>query len=198
VPAVEAREGEVVLGRDARRVEGRVVRVAQRDVGQALVRGDEAVADDLDLGLVWDGLEVGVQDRALRVEGLAVAIAGGGRVEEVREAELGGGGDVGLVLEDEDLVGEEGIADGLEGGILDVRLVVWAARLTRRLPIPGVLHSISAVRQGLPVRRSMSTPDTTAPKSTAEPAGWAMGAMAIWARETVISREGVGMKLKIG
>jgi hypothetical protein len=25
-----------------------------------------------------------------------------------------------------------------------------------------------------------------------------MGAMAIWARETVISREGVGMKLKIG
>jgi hypothetical protein len=30
----------------------------------------------LDLGLVRDGLEVGVQDGALHVEGLAVAVAG--------------------------------------------------------------------------------------------------------------------------
>jgi hypothetical protein len=43
-------------------VEGCVVRVAQRDVGQALVFGDEAVANDLNLRLVWDCFEVRVQD----------------------------------------------------------------------------------------------------------------------------------------
>jgi len=100
VPAVEAREGQVVLGRDARGVERCVVRVAERDVGQALVFGNEAVADDLDLRLVRDCLEVGVQDGAFGVQGLAMAVTSCCWVEEVCEVELGGRRDVALVLEE--------------------------------------------------------------------------------------------------
>lgn len=119
VPAVEAGVGEVVGGGDGGGVEGAVVRVAEGDVGEARVGGDVAVADDLDLGLVGDGLEVRVEDGAGfgGEGGGAVAVGGGEGVEAVGEFVLGAGGDVGLVLEDEDLVLEEGGADDGEVGV---------------------------------------------------------------------------------
>lgn len=64
-----------------------------------------------------DGLEVGVEDAALGVEGLAVAVGGGGGVEALGEFELGLWRDVGLVLEDDHLVGEEGGADHVKVGV---------------------------------------------------------------------------------
>lgn len=100
-------------------MEGAVVGVAEGDVGEAAVGGDVAVADDLDLGLVGDGLEVRVEDGAGfgGEGGGAVAVGGGEGVEAVGEFVLGARGDVGLVLEDEDLVLEEGGADDGEVGI---------------------------------------------------------------------------------
>ena len=119
VPAVEARVGEVVGGGDGGGVEGAVVGVAEGDVFQAFVGGDVAVADDLDLGLVGDGLEVGVQDAAgLGGEGGGpVAVRGRQGVEAVGELVLGARRQVGLVLKDEDLVLEEGGADDGKVGI---------------------------------------------------------------------------------
>lgn len=91
VPAVEARVGEVVVGGNGVFVEVPVVRVRELDVGEAFVFGHEAVAEDLDFGLVRDGFQVGVQDAAFGVEGLAVAVAGGGGVEAVGQFVLGFG-----------------------------------------------------------------------------------------------------------
>lgn len=119
MPAIEPRVAEVIFVRDARGVEGTVVRVAQADVREALVVAlDEAVADDLDLGLVGDGLEVWVEDGALGIEGLAVAVGAlGERVEALREFVLGAGRDVVLRGDDDDLVGEDGGAKDGEVGI---------------------------------------------------------------------------------
>ena len=89
VPAVEARVGEVVFRGDGVLVEFLVVRVHELDVGEALVRGDEAVADDLDFGLVGDGLQIRVQDAAFGVEGLAVAVADGGGIKAMGQFVLG-------------------------------------------------------------------------------------------------------------
>ena len=89
VPAVEARVGEVVLGGDGVFVEFPVVGVHELDVGEAFVLGHEAVADDLHFGLVRDGFQVRVQDAAFGVEGLTVAVAGGGGVEAVGQFVLG-------------------------------------------------------------------------------------------------------------
>lgn len=101
-------------------MEGAVVRVAELDVGQAFVGGDEAVADYLDLRLVGDGLEVRVEDGFGPDGGgglvVAVPVEGSGkRVEALGELVLRARGDVGLVLDDEDLVGEEGGAEDVEG-----------------------------------------------------------------------------------
>lgn len=120
MPAIEAGVGEVQLGGDDGGVEGAVVGVPQLNVLQALVRLDEAVADDLDLGLVGDGLEVRVEDGALGVDDLAVAVRGGEGVEAVGEVELGLGGRVGLVLEDKDLMLEESGANEVKVGIEEV------------------------------------------------------------------------------
>lgn len=83
VPAVEACVGEVVLGGNGVLVEFLVVGVHEGDVGETFILGDVTVADDLNFGLVGDGFEVWVQDAALGVESLAVAIAGGGGVKAV-------------------------------------------------------------------------------------------------------------------
>ena len=89
VPAVEARVGEIVLGGNGVLVEFLVVGVHEGDVGKAFVLGDVAVADDLDFRLVGDGFEVWMQDAALGVESLAVAVAGGGGVKAVGQFVLG-------------------------------------------------------------------------------------------------------------
>ena len=145
MPAVEAGVGEVVLSGNGVLVELLVVRVDEGEVGEAFVFGDEAVADDLDFGLVGDGLEVWVQDAAFGVEGLAVAVADGGGIEAVREVVLGFGGAGGLVFEDDDVLFVEGVAD--EGEVIvcgaSVSTVLSKCRrpgyLLRRLPFHGVL-----------------------------------------------------------
>lgn len=101
MPPVEPGVVQVILIRDGGLMKGPVVRVAEPDVLETLVLGHEAVADDLNLRLVGDRLEVRVQDGALGIEGLAVAVGAlGGRVEALGELVLGLGGGVGLVLDD--------------------------------------------------------------------------------------------------
>lgn len=117
VPAVEVGVVAIIVRRDGVLVEGLVVRVAEGEVAQAFVFGDEAVADDLDLGLVRHGFEIRVQDAAFGVEGFAVAVAVGARVEALGELELGFGREAGLVFEYEHLVLVEGGSDQVEVGI---------------------------------------------------------------------------------
>lgn len=118
-------------------MEGAVVRVAELDVGEALVGRHEAVANYLDLGLVGDGFEVGVEDGFAGDRGLvavvAVAVKGGGeRVKALGELVLGARGDVRLGLDDEDLVGEEGGAEDGEIGICFCEDDKVSAKLEKR------------------------------------------------------------------
>lgn len=62
VPPIEPCVVMVVFIADLSLVEGFVMGVLELDVGEAVVRGDKAVTDDLDLGLGGDGLEIRVQD----------------------------------------------------------------------------------------------------------------------------------------
>lgn len=111
VPSVEPRVCEVVGFGDGGGVEGFVVGVAEGDVLKAFVGRHKAVADDLDLGLVGDCFEVGVEDGAFGVYCFAMTIRGCEGIEAVGELVLGAWGDVGLGFEDYDLVGEEGVTD---------------------------------------------------------------------------------------
>ena len=117
VPAVEAGVVKILLVGDDRGVESTVVGVAKLDVLEALILGDEAVANDLDLRLVRDGLQVGVQNGLLGIECLAVAVRVAGRIKALGELELLLRRDVTLVGEDEDLVLEQGVADGVKVGV---------------------------------------------------------------------------------
>lgn len=74
MPSVESGKVQVVLFRDDRGVEGLVVRVSQLDILQPFVVLDEAVSNHLNLWLVWDRLEVGMQDGSFCVERLSVAV----------------------------------------------------------------------------------------------------------------------------
>jgi len=127
MPAVEAGEVKVVFGRNDRLVEGLVVRVLELNVLQALVLWHEAIANDLHLWLVWDRLQVWVQDAALSIEGLAVAVACGFGIKALGKLELGLGRDMSLVLEDDYLMSEESISDHIELGIIEV--TVWTGIL---------------------------------------------------------------------
>jgi hypothetical protein len=61
VPAVETREVQIITIGDLGGMKGAVVRMAQLNVLEPFVLRDEAVADDLDLRLVRNGLEVRMQ-----------------------------------------------------------------------------------------------------------------------------------------
>jgi hypothetical protein len=117
VPPVETCEIKVVFLGDDGLVECCMVRVLELDVLKTFIRLDESITDDLDLRLVGDCLQVWVQDAALCVQGLAVAVTGGNRIEALSELELGLGRDVALVLEDYDLVAEERVFNDFEVGI---------------------------------------------------------------------------------
>lgn len=136
VPSVEPRVCEVVGFGDGGGVEGFVVGVAEGDVLKAFVGRHKAVADDLDLGLVGDCFEVGVEDGAFGVYCFAMTIRGCEGVEAVGELVLGAWGDVGLGFEDYDLVGEEGVTDegkvgvwvgDVSGGCSGVSLMIGVA-----------------------------------------------------------------------
>lgn len=106
--------GEVIGFWDYGLVECLVVWVLELDVFEAFVRLDEAVANDLDLWLMWNGLEVRMEDAFLSIQSLSVTIRCGLWVEFVRQSELGLGRYMRLVLEDNYLVSEESISDNFE------------------------------------------------------------------------------------
>lgn len=81
MPSIEPSEVEILLRWNGRLVEDLVMGVLQCDVLQTLVLIVEPVSNGLHLWLVRDRLEIGVEDGALCVESLAVAVAVGGRVE---------------------------------------------------------------------------------------------------------------------
>lgn len=114
VPAVEAGVGEIVGVGDGVLVKGSVMGMLEFEVFEAFIGRDEAVADDLDFGLVGHGLEVWMENALFAVDGLAVAVALGLRVEAVRQFSLGFGRAVSLVLKDNDLMLIERIVDNRE------------------------------------------------------------------------------------
>jgi hypothetical protein len=89
VPAIKTREIEIISLGDTGLVEGLVVRVLQRDVFESFIALDESISNHLNLRLVWDRLKIRVQDGAFGVDGFAVPVGLGGRVEAVCEIELG-------------------------------------------------------------------------------------------------------------
>ena len=119
MPAIEAGVVAIKIFWNRRGVECLVVRMAELDIVQTLMLGDEAVANDLNLGLVRDRLKVRVQNAALGVEGLAVAVRGGGRVEATGQLELCLWRQALLVLEDNNLVRVECLLDDCKVGIYD-------------------------------------------------------------------------------
>ena len=89
----------------------------QGDIGQAFKRRDEAIADDLDLRLVRDRLQIWVEYGSLTVDRLAVSVGGCRGIEALCDMELRLWSYVRLVLEDQDLMMEQGIADDVKVGI---------------------------------------------------------------------------------
>jgi len=81
-----------------------VVRVLELDILKAFIGGNETIADDLNLRLVRDGLEIWVENATLCVEGLAMTVACSFGIEALGKLELSLWGDVALVFEDYDLV----------------------------------------------------------------------------------------------
>ena len=74
-----------------------------------------------------DGLQVRVKDGSLRVQGLAVTVGGGGfRVEALGNLVLDFGREVGMVLEDYDLVLVQSLLDDIKVGIYRA---TWSASL---------------------------------------------------------------------
>lgn len=74
MPSIKSSVVQIVLRWDDSRMEGAVMWMAQSDVLEALIILHKAVADNLNLWLVRYGFQVRMQDRAFRVERLAVAI----------------------------------------------------------------------------------------------------------------------------
>lgn len=147
VPAVEASSVTIIVPADGVVMEGLVVRVLQGDVLQALKFLDGTIANDLDLGLVGNGLEVWVQDRLLCVQSLAVAIADGRWVEQAGKLELCLRGKLLLSLEEHNVVlveclsddGEVYVTDALEIGSSDLCAEIELCACRRRDLVDGDL-----------------------------------------------------------
>ena len=117
MPPVVAGEVQVVLVRNGGGVECAVVRMSELDVLQSLILRHKTIANDLDLRLVRNGLQVRVQDATLGIESLSMAIGVGLGIEALSELELRLGRDMSLVLEDKNLIVEESITDHIKVGI---------------------------------------------------------------------------------
>jgi len=117
MPPVETCEVEIILCRNDRLVESLVVWMLELDVLQSFVLWHEAVADDLHLWLVRNGLEIWVQDAPLRIECLAMAVARSFGIEALGEFELSLWRYMSLVLKYHDLVAEERVTDHIEFSI---------------------------------------------------------------------------------
>jgi len=115
MPPVEPGIIQVILIGDGCLVESTVVRMAQLNIFQAFVGGNETIPDDLDLGLVRDGLQIRVENRTLGIKGLAMAVRALGLwVEALRNFILGLGRNVALVPQDEHLMCEQGITENIK------------------------------------------------------------------------------------
>lgn len=114
MPPVEAREFQVILGRNGSCVEGAVVRVPELHVSEALIFSYEAVADHLHLRLVRNGSQVWMQNAAASVQCLAVPVPACPWIEALGKLELGFGRNVPLAFENEDLVPVQSIVDYFE------------------------------------------------------------------------------------
>lgn len=62
MPSVEPGEVQILLIRDSGGVECAMVRMAELNVLQSFILLNETISNDLHLGLVRDGLEIGVED----------------------------------------------------------------------------------------------------------------------------------------
>lgn len=105
MPSVEAGEVEIFLFRNDILVESLVVRVLQSKVLQALVFLVLSIANDLNLGLMRNGLQIWMKHGTLCIQGFAVAISGGLWVELLGKQILCLWSQSVLVLENNDLVG---------------------------------------------------------------------------------------------
>jgi hypothetical protein len=117
VPAIVARKIKIVLVWNLGLVESAVMWMAETDVLEAFIALDETVANDLDLRLVRNGLQVRVQNGTLGVQSLPMAVRGSGGIKAVGEMELGLGSDMALVGKVENLVLEQGLSDDIKVGI---------------------------------------------------------------------------------
>jgi hypothetical protein len=109
--------------------------MSQLDVLQTLVVLDEAIANDLDLGLMRDRLEVWVENGSLGVQRLAVTIrARSFGIKSLGDLILSLGREVALVLEDKDLVGEQGLTDDVKVGICTMLVPVFVVLRVDALP----------------------------------------------------------------
>ena len=100
VPSEEAREVGVFGLGDGVFVEFSMMRVHELDVVQAFVFREEAMAEDLDLGLMRDGFQIRVEHTAFCVESFAVAVGARIRIKSSGYLELGFGRESSLVLDD--------------------------------------------------------------------------------------------------
>lgn len=102
MPAIEARMSQIVFFRDRVLVKRLMVRVLELNVFESLILRNKAVADDLDLRLMRDRLEVRVQDTFFGVERLAVTVAACCRVKSLRQLILSLGRAISLIFENDD------------------------------------------------------------------------------------------------
>ena len=105
-------------------VEFFVVRVHEFDVLQSFVFGYEAVADDLDLGLMRYSLEIWMKDAAFCVEGFSVTIALSRGVESVSQFILSSRRTVCLVFEHDYMVSVQSLADEGEFVVCNKRISI--------------------------------------------------------------------------
>lgn len=114
VPAVEAGVVSVILGRDDILVEGLVMRMFESDVFEALEFGDRPVTDHLNLGLMGDRLQVWMKDRAFGVDRFAVAIGLCFGIEELGELILRPWRKILLILEEDNLILVQSLANNIK------------------------------------------------------------------------------------
>jgi hypothetical protein len=78
-----------------------MMRMAQLDVLEPFILGYFAVTDDLNLGLMWDSLQVRMKNGLLRRrDGVAMSVRSGTGIEAIGKDILGARGEVGLGFED--------------------------------------------------------------------------------------------------
>lgn len=137
-------------------MKGPVLRVLELDVVQTFKGFDKAVANDLDLRLAWDGLEITMQDAPGVQLARAMTISSRRGIEASRELVLGLWRQTLLIPYDDYLVVIQRVSEL-------VKIRVWTAYC---VSTPSLIYSYAI--KAIPVRVSRSRPKTSIPKSTSE------------------------------